>query len=81
MWRAGEERPLGELELDRVGEGVVAKLAADPGLPQKRQFCRNFHNGEVAVKLLPLVVVVVLGIFCEAVNLFGVRTLPRSSCR
>ena len=26
LWRAGEERPLGELELDRVGKGVVAKI-------------------------------------------------------
>ena len=26
LWRAGEERPLGELELDRVGKGAVAKI-------------------------------------------------------
>ena len=26
LWRAGEERPLGELELSRVGKGVVAKI-------------------------------------------------------
>jgi len=56
LWRAGEERPLGELELDRVGKGVVAKLVADPGLTQKRQIL-HYHKGEVAGKLFPLVVV------------------------
>ena len=51
----GPERSglLGELELDRVGKGVVAKLVADPRLTQKRQFlqariCGIYHNEEVA---------------------------------
>ena len=51
----GPERSglLGELELDRVGEDVVAKLVVDPRLTQKRQFlqariCGIYHNEEVA---------------------------------
>ena len=57
LWRAGEERPLGKLELDRVGEDVVAKFGSDPKTPEIAIISEN-HNVELVGKRLPLVVVI-----------------------